>query len=116
QCRPDPVPGPIALHATPAAISQRIKALEDQLQTAQVDRESRESRLTPMASTYSDTPREWLRPHGGCRNSNRRLVEPLCMLTAWRDEATEQIIYRFERRGLPPRELIRDLLTLPFRG
>jgi len=38
------------------------------------------------------------------------------MLMAWRDEATEQIIYRFERRGLPPRELIRDLLSLPFRG
>ncbi|GAB7546691.1 TetR/AcrR family transcriptional regulator [Cupriavidus sp. 8B] len=38
------------------------------------------------------------------------------MLTAWRDEATEQIIYRFERRGLAPRELVRDLLSLPFRG
>ena len=38
------------------------------------------------------------------------------MLTAWRDEATEQIIYRFESRSLPPRELIRDLLSLPFRG
>ena len=36
-----------ALHATPAAISQRIKALEDELQTALVDRESREFRLTP---------------------------------------------------------------------
>src|ERR1700758_4279177 len=38
------------------------------------------------------------------------------MLTAWRDAATEQIIFRFESRGLPARELIRDLLTLPFRG
>ncbi len=38
------------------------------------------------------------------------------MLTAWRDAATEQIIFRFENRGLPPRELIRDLLSLPFRG
>ncbi|MDO5947046.1 MULTISPECIES: TetR/AcrR family transcriptional regulator [Burkholderia cepacia complex] len=38
------------------------------------------------------------------------------MLTAWRDEATEQIIFRFESRGLSARELIRDLLTLPFRG
>lgn len=38
------------------------------------------------------------------------------MLTAWRDAATEQIIFRFESRGLSARELIRDLLTLPFRG
>lgn len=38
------------------------------------------------------------------------------LLVGWRDEATEQIIYRFERRSLPPRELIRDLLSLPFRG
>jgi AcrR family transcriptional regulator len=38
------------------------------------------------------------------------------MLIAWRDEATEQIIFRFERRGLAPRDLIRDLLSLPFRG
>ncbi|KXV05329.1 TetR family transcriptional regulator [Caballeronia megalochromosomata] len=38
------------------------------------------------------------------------------MLTAWRDEATEQIIYRFESRQLSARELIHDLLTLPFRG
>jgi AcrR family transcriptional regulator len=33
------------------------------------------------------------------------------MLTAWRDAATEQIIFRFESRGLSARELIRDLLT-----
>lgn len=38
------------------------------------------------------------------------------MLTAWRDAATEQIIFRFESRGLSARELIRDLLALPFRG
>ncbi|WP_349608200.1 MULTISPECIES: TetR/AcrR family transcriptional regulator [Cupriavidus] len=38
------------------------------------------------------------------------------MLESWRDEATEQIIYRFERRNLTPRDLIRDLLSLPFRG
>jgi AcrR family transcriptional regulator len=38
------------------------------------------------------------------------------ILTAWRDEATEQIIFRFESRQLAARELIRDLLTLPFRG
>ena len=36
-----------ALHATPAAISQRLKALEDELQTVLVDRDSREFRLTP---------------------------------------------------------------------
>jgi AcrR family transcriptional regulator len=38
------------------------------------------------------------------------------ILTAWRDEATEQIIFRFESRQLAARELIRDLLMLPFRG
>ncbi|WP_175684673.1 TetR/AcrR family transcriptional regulator [Burkholderia anthina] len=38
------------------------------------------------------------------------------MLTAWRDAATEQIIHRFESRGLSARELVRDLLSLPFRG
>jgi AcrR family transcriptional regulator len=38
------------------------------------------------------------------------------MLTAWRDEATEQIIFRFESRGTSARELIRELLSLPFRG
>lgn len=38
------------------------------------------------------------------------------MLMAWRDEATEQIIFRFESRGLPARELVRDLLSLPFHG
>lgn len=38
------------------------------------------------------------------------------MLTSWRDKATEQIISRFESRGLPARELIHDLLMLPFRG
>jgi len=36
-----------ALHATPAAISQRLKVLEDELHTVLVDRESREFRLTP---------------------------------------------------------------------
>jgi DNA-binding transcriptional LysR family regulator len=36
-----------ALHATPAAISQRVKALEDELQTVLIDRDSREFRLTP---------------------------------------------------------------------
>ncbi|MGF6470358.1 DNA-binding transcriptional LysR family regulator [Paraburkholderia youngii] len=35
-----------ALHATPAAISQRLKALEEELQTTLVDRESRDFRLT----------------------------------------------------------------------
>ncbi|CAB3953176.1 hypothetical protein LMG6001_03206 [Achromobacter insolitus] len=38
------------------------------------------------------------------------------MLLAWRDEATEQIIARFERGERQPRELIRDLLSLPLRG
>jgi len=38
------------------------------------------------------------------------------MLMAWRDEATEQIIFRFESRGLPARDLVKDLLSLPFHG
>ncbi|VVE81602.1 LysR family transcriptional regulator [Pandoraea sputorum] len=36
-----------ALHATPAAISQRLKVLEEELKTELVDRDSREFRLTP---------------------------------------------------------------------
>ena len=38
------------------------------------------------------------------------------VLKAWRDAATEQIIERFEGKGGNPRELIPDLLSLPFRG
>ena len=38
------------------------------------------------------------------------------LLVTWRDRATEQIIDRFERRNTNPRELIRDLLMLPFHG
>ena len=38
------------------------------------------------------------------------------LLLAWRNRATEQIIDRFERRDTKPRDLIRDLLTLPFHG
>lgn len=38
------------------------------------------------------------------------------LLQAWRDGATEQIIDRFERRNIKPRELLRDLLALPFHG
>lgn len=38
------------------------------------------------------------------------------VLTSWRGAATERIIFRFESRNLPARELIRDLLSLPFRG
>jgi AcrR family transcriptional regulator len=38
------------------------------------------------------------------------------LLVTWRDRATEQIIDRFERRNTKPRELIRDLLMLPFHG
>ncbi|MBC7941664.1 MAG: TetR/AcrR family transcriptional regulator, partial [Chitinophagaceae bacterium] len=38
------------------------------------------------------------------------------MLDAWRDAATEQIIERFSRQAGDPRALIRDLLSLPFRG
>jgi DNA-binding transcriptional LysR family regulator len=38
-----------ALHATPAAISLRIKCLEEELQTELVDRSSKQFRLTPNA-------------------------------------------------------------------
>jgi AcrR family transcriptional regulator len=38
------------------------------------------------------------------------------LLVNWRDHTTEQLIDRFERRNLKPRDLIRDLLYLPFRG
>ena len=38
------------------------------------------------------------------------------LLVRWRDRATEQIIDDFERRNMPPRELLRDLTKLPFRG
>lgn len=38
------------------------------------------------------------------------------LLIRWRDEATEQVISRFERRGAEPRELIHELFSLPFRG
>lgn len=43
-----------ALHATPAAISQRVKALEDELRTVLVDRDSREFRLTPNGEYLLD--------------------------------------------------------------
>lgn len=38
------------------------------------------------------------------------------LLVRWRDETTEQVIDRFERRGAEPRELILELFSLPFRG
>jgi AcrR family transcriptional regulator len=38
------------------------------------------------------------------------------MLTSWRDAATEQLIKRFDRQHSDPRELIKELLLLPFRG
>ena len=39
------------------------------------------------------------------------------MLNAWRDAATEQIITRFDtRHPTDPRALIRELISLPFRG
>lgn len=40
----------------------------------------------------------------------------LRMLDSWRNAATEQVITRFEREGVTPRELISELLDLPFRG
>lgn len=38
------------------------------------------------------------------------------MLTAWRDDATEQLIKRFDNRHSDPRALVKELLSLPFRG
>lgn len=38
------------------------------------------------------------------------------MLQSWRDAATEQVISRFEREGATARELVSELLNLPFRG
>lgn len=40
----------------------------------------------------------------------------MSVLKAWRDAATEQLIERFERKHADPRVLIRDLISLPFRG
>jgi len=37
-------------------------------------------------------------------------------LQAWRDAATEQIIQRFDDRHADPRALLRELVSLPFRG
>ena len=38
------------------------------------------------------------------------------VLKAWRDQATEQIIERFEREHDDPHQLLADLLSLPLRG
>lgn len=38
------------------------------------------------------------------------------VLQVWRDAATEQVISRFERRGASPAELMREVMSLPFRG
>lgn len=38
------------------------------------------------------------------------------MLNTWRDAATESIIQRFDKSGATPEALIKELLTLPFRG
>jgi AcrR family transcriptional regulator len=38
------------------------------------------------------------------------------LLKAWRDGATEQLIERFERRTSDPESLLRELVSLPFRG
>lgn len=38
------------------------------------------------------------------------------VLKAWRDAATDQLIDRFERKTTDPKVLIRELISLPFRG
>lgn len=38
------------------------------------------------------------------------------LLTSWRDAATAQVIQRFEKSGVSPKDLINELISLPFRG
>ena len=38
------------------------------------------------------------------------------VLATWREAATEQVTARFERRSTEPAVLLRELITLPFRG
>ncbi|ARN19621.1 TetR/AcrR family transcriptional regulator [Piscinibacter gummiphilus] len=38
------------------------------------------------------------------------------LLKRWRSEATAQVIHRFEKSGARPHDLIRELVSLPFRG
>lgn len=38
------------------------------------------------------------------------------LLESWREASTHQVIVRFERQGATPKELIAELLALPFRG
>lgn len=38
------------------------------------------------------------------------------VLQAWRDAATEQVTARFERRITDPQAMVRELISLPFRG
>lgn len=38
------------------------------------------------------------------------------VLRTWRDAATDQLIERFERKTTDPRVLIKELISLPFRG
>jgi len=38
------------------------------------------------------------------------------LLQAWRDAATEQIIQRFDNAHSDPRKLVKELISLPFRG
>jgi AcrR family transcriptional regulator len=38
------------------------------------------------------------------------------LLTQWRDTATELLIQRFEHQTTDPRVLVRELISLPFRG
>lgn len=38
------------------------------------------------------------------------------MLNAWRDDATQQLIQRFDKRHSDPRTLVKELLSLPFHG
>jgi AcrR family transcriptional regulator len=38
------------------------------------------------------------------------------VLLSWQEEQTEQIIARYRKKGVEPRELIRELVELPFHG
>ena len=43
-------------------------------------------------------------------------LNPAGFRAAWRDAATEQIIVRFEHKHAEPRALLKELISLPFRG
>lgn len=83
-------------------IEQGMKLLVDAgVDSVRIDLIARELRVTRGSFYWHFKDRDDLL---------RRLLE------RWRHAATEQIIERFDRQRGDPRALIRDLLSLPFRG